>query len=316
MSRTQPRVGELAGDTQRVSPATKKPLTWRFRRYLGLVFIAPWLIAFLAFDLIPTVVAFYYSFTNWSVISPTTDFVGVDNYREMFYEDTLYWKSVRNTLYYTAISVPLGVAAAFILALMLNAEIRFQGLFRTLFYLPAVIPTVAAAIVWLWLFDTNRGLINYGLDLVGIDPVRWLTSPDWSKNALIIMSLWSIGSGMVIFLAGLQNIPVDLYEAAEIDGAGTLNRIVNITIPLMTPTIFFNLLLGMIGSFQVFNSAFILTGGGPVNSTLFYMLHLYNNAFSYSRMGYACAMAVLLFITVMAITIFINWTSRRWVFYS
>lgn len=316
MSRLAAKAGGPAGDALYASPATRTPLTWRFRRYLGFVFIAPWLIAFLAFDLIPTGAAFYYSFTDWSVLSPNTTFVGIDNYREMFSEDTLYWKSVRNTLYYTAISVPLGVVAAFILALMLNARIRFQGMFRTLFYLPAVIPTVAASIVWLWLFDTNRGLINYGLSLVGIDPVRWLTSPDWSKNALIIMSLWAIGSGMVIYLAGLQNIPVEFYEAAEIDGAGTLNKIFNITIPLMTPTIFFNLLLGMIGSFQVFNAAFILTEGGPINSTLFYMLHLYNNAFSYSRMGYACAMAVLLFVTVLMLTIFINWTSRRWVFYS
>lgn len=316
MSRSLRGVGSLAGDAGHASSAEKIPLTWRFRRYLGFVFIAPWLLAFLAFDLIPTGAAFYYSFTDWSVISPTTTFVGLDNYREMFREDRLYWQSVWNTLYYTAISVPLGVVAAFILALMLNARIRFQGLYRTLFYLPAVIPTVAASIVWLWLFDTRRGLINYGLGLVGLDPVRWLTSPDWSKNALIIMSLWTIGSGMVIYLAGLQNINPELYESAEIDGAGTLSKIFNITIPLMTPTIFFNLLLGMIGSFQVFNAAFILTGGGPVNSTLFYMLHIYNNAFTYSRMGYASAMAVLLFVTVLSLTVFINWTSRRWVFYS
>lgn len=304
------------GDDLSGSSPARIPLTWRFRKYVGFVFVAPWILSFLLFDLIPTGAAFYYSFTDWSVLSPNTTFVGLANYREMFTEDRLFWKSFTNTLYYTAFSVPLGVIAAFLLALMLNARIRFQGMFRTLFYLPAVVPTVAASIVWLWVFDTRRGILNYALDLVGLDPVRWLTSPDWSKPALVIMSLWTIGGGMVIYLAGLQGIPQDLYEAAEVDGAGTLSKLFNITIPLMTPTIFFNLLLGMIGSFQVFNTAFILTGGGPVNSTLFYMLHLYDNAFSFSRMGYACAMAVLLFLVVLALTVFINWTSKRWVFYS
>ena len=294
---------------------TRAPLTWRMRRYLGYVFIAPWLIAFLAFDLVPTLSAFYYSFTDWNVIAKRSNWIGLDNYREMFTDDRLYWKSVYNTLYYVAFSVPLGVVAGFVLALLLNTKVRFQGGFRTLFYLPAVVPTVAATMVWLWIFDTNNGILNWALGLVGIDPVRWLTSPDFSKPALIIMSLWSIGGGMVIYLAGLQNIPQDLYEAADVDGASGFSKLVNITIPLMTPTIFFNLLLGLIGSFQVFNAAFIMTGGGPVNSTRFYMLHLYEKAFQDSQMGYACAMAVLLFLVVLLITIFVNWTSKRWVFY-
>jgi len=301
----------------RVRPSSAAtPWTWRFRKYIGLVFISPWLVAFLAFDLIPTGAAFYYSFTDWSALSPESSYVGLANYREMFFNDRLFWQSFWNTLYYSVFAVPLGVIAAFALALMLNARIRFQGLFRTLFYLPAVVPTVAASIVWLWIFDTRRGILNYGLELVGLEPIRWLTSPDWSKDALIIMSLWTIGGGMVIYLAGLQGIPQDLYEAAAVDGAGTIRKLVNITIPLMTPTIFFNLLLGVIGSFQVFNSAFILTGGGPVNSTRFYMLHLYENAFGLSRMGYASAMAVMLFLVVLLITIFINWSSKRWVYYS
>lgn len=297
------------------APSTPKPLTWRFRKYLGFVFIAPWLIAFLAFDLIPTASAFYYSFTDWNVISKSSNWVGLENYREMFTGDRLFWPSVKNTLYYVAFAVPLGVVAGFLLALLLNSRIRFQGLFRTLFYLPAVVPTVAAIMIWLWIFDTNNGILNWALGLAGVDPIRWLTSPDYSKPALIIMSLWTIGGGMVIYLAGLQNIPEELYEAADIDGASGWNKTINITIPLMTPTIFFNLLLGLIGSFQVFNAAFIMTGGGPVNSTRFYMLHLYEKAFQDSQMGYACAMAVLLFIVVLAITIFVNWSSKRWVFY-
>jgi multiple sugar transport system permease protein len=286
------------------------------RKYLGLVFISPWLIAFLVFDLVPTASAFWYSFTDWNVIAKSSNWVGLENYRQMFNGgDRLYWKSVYNTLYYVGFAVPLGVVAGFILALLLNAKVRFQGMYRTLFYLPAVVPTVAATILWGWLFDTRKGLINYALGWVGLDPIRWLTSPDYSKQALIIMSLWSIGGSMVIYLAGLQNIPEDLYEAADVDGAGWISKTFRITIPLMTPTIFFNLLLGIIGSFQVFNAAFIMTGGGPVNSTRFYMLHLYEIAFRDSEMGYACAMAVVLFLTVLLLTIFVNWSSKRWVFY-
>jgi multiple sugar transport system permease protein len=298
-----------------ITPSTAKPLTWRMRKYLGFVFISPWLIAFLAFDLVPTASAFWYSFTDWNVISKSSNWVGLANYREMFEEDRLYWKAVWNTLYYVGFSVPLGVAAGFVLALMLNAKIHLQGMYRTLFYLPAVIPTVAATILWTWLFDTRRGLINWGLEQFGVDPIRWLTSPEHSKQALIIMSLWSVGGSMVIYLAGLQNIPQDLYEAADVDGASWLSKTFRITIPLMTPTIFFNLLLGIISSFQVFNAAFIMTGGGPVNSTRFYMLHLYEEAFRDSRMGYACAMAVVLFLVVLLVTIFVNWSSKRWVFY-
>lgn len=297
------------------APSTRTPITWRMRKYLGFVFIAPWLIGFLAFDLLPTISAFYYSFTDWNVIAKSSNWVGWANYREMFTGDRLFWPSVTNTLYYVAFAVPLGVVAGFILALLLNTKVKFQGLFRTLFYLPAVVPTVAATMVWLWIFDTRRGILNWVLSTVGVDSIRWLTSPEWSKPALIIMSLWSIGGGMVIYLAGLQNIPEELYEAADIDGASGLNKLFNITIPLMTPTIFFNLLLGLIGSFQVFNAAFIMTAGGPVNSTRFYMLHLYEKAFQQSQMGYACAMAVMLFLVVLAITIFVNWTSKRWVFY-
>jgi len=297
------------------APSTRTSLTWRLRKYLGFVFIAPWLIAFLAFDLIPTASAFYYSFTDWNVIAKTSNWVGLANYEKMFTGDRLFWPSVWNTLYYVAFAVPLGVIAGFLLALLLNTKVRFQGLFRTLFYLPAVVPSVAAIMVWLWIFNTNNGILNWFLGFFGIDPIRWLTSPDYSKPALIIMSLWTIGSGMVIYLAGLQNIPDDLYEAADIDGANAWNKLINITIPLMTPTIFFNLLLGLIGSFQIFNAAFIMTEGGPVNSTRFYMLHLYEKAFQQSQMGYASAMAVLLFVVVLLITIFVNWSSKRWVFY-
>lgn len=283
-------------------------------KYIGFVFVAPWVIAFLCFELIPTLAAFYYSFTDWSIVGQA-NFVGFANYIEMFTRDRMFGRSVGNTLYYVAFAVPLQVTLAFVLALLLNVKVRGQTFFRTMFYLPALIPSVAGAVVWIWIFDTNNGILNYFLGLFGAEPIRWLSSPQWSKPALILMSLWTIGSGMVIYLAGLQNIPQELYEAAEVDGANPIQKIFRITIPLMTPTIFFNLVLGIIASFQVFNSAFIMTGGGPVNSTLFYMLHIYENAFTHWRMGYASALSVVLFLFVLVLTIFVNQTSKRWVFY-
>ena len=286
----------------------------RFDRYVGYVFVAPWVIAFLCFELIPTVAAFGYSLTNWSVVGEAT-FIGFANYQEMFTRDRLFGLSLYNTLYYAIFSVPLTVTAGFLLAMLLNAKVRGQTVFRTLFYLPALIPTVAGAIVWLWIFDTRNGIFNFFITLFGGDPIRWLTSPAWSKPALIIMSLWTTGAGMVIYLAGLQNIPQELYEAAEVDGASGWHKLFRITIPLMTPTIFFNLLMGMINSFQVFNVAFVMTGGGPVNSTLFYMLHIYENAFTHWRMGYASALSVILFLLVLVLTLVVNRTSKRWVFY-
>ncbi|MBZ0292819.1 MAG: sugar ABC transporter permease [Anaerolineae bacterium] len=283
-------------------------------KYIGYVFVAPWVIAFLAFELVPTAAAFFFSLTDWSVVGDWS-FIGFANYIEMFTRDRLFWKSVGNTLYYVAFAVPLNVAVGFLLALLLNAKVRGQTVFRTMFYLPALIPSVAGAIVWIWIFDTNNGILNYILGTVGIEPIRWLTSPSWSKPALIIMSLWGLGAGMVIYLAGLQNIPQELYEAAEVDGANPIQKVFRITIPLMTPTIFFNLILGIIGSFQVFNSAFIMTNGGPIDSTLFYMLHIYENAFTHWRMGYASALSVVLFIFVLILTAIVNQTSKRWVFY-
>jgi len=283
-------------------------------KYIGYVFVAPWVIAFLCFELIPTAAAFFFSLTDWSVVGQW-NFIGFANYIEMFTRDRLFARSVGNTLYYVVFAVPLNVTMAFLLALLLNAKVRGQTFFRTMFYLPALIPSVAGAIVWIWIFDTNNGILNFFLSQLGIEPIRWLSSPQWSKPALIIMSLWSIGAGMVIYLAGLQNISEELYEAAEVDGANPLQRLIHITIPLMTPTIFFNLILGIISSFQVFNSAFIMTGGGPVNSTLFYMLHIYEQAFTHWKMGYASALSVVLFLFVLVLTLIVNRTSKRWVFY-
>lgn len=282
---------------------------------IGYLFISPWLVSFLFFDLIPIISGFYHSFTEWNTLG-TENFIGLANYQEALTRDPLFWKSVSNTFYFIAVSVPLGIGTAFVLALLLNAEIRGSAVYRTIFYLPSVVPTVAAVIVWIFIFETRRGILNYGLELIGLPAVRWLSDPQWAMPALIIMSLWTIGAAMIIFLAGLQGIPQELYEAAEVDGANPFQRLRRVTIPLMTPTIFFNLIMGLVAAFQAFNNAFIMTGGGPRNATLLYMLHLYNNAFSYFRMGYASALAVMLFIVVFGVTVLVYRTSDRWVYYS
>jgi len=300
----------------RAMTARPRSLRVRLRRWVGLVFIAPWIVAFVMFEAIPILSGFYHSFTDWSATGTATRFVGWANYREALTRDPLFQKSVYNTIYYIGFSVPLGILTAFILALLLNRPIRGTTLYRTIYYLPSVVPTVAASIVWIFIFETRRGILNFALELLGFPPIRWLSDPTWAKPALIIMSLWGIGSTMVIYLAGLQGIPQELYEAAEVDGATGWYKLIRITVPLMTPTIFFNLVMNLVSAFQVFNSAFIITGGGPFNSTLFYMLHLYNNAFRYFRMGYASALAVLLFLVVFGLTLFVYRTSDRWVYYS
>ncbi len=282
---------------------------------LGFVFIAPWLISFLAFDLMPILSGFYHSFTNWNALG-IAEFIGWANYQEALTRDPLFWVSVNRTLYFIAGSVPLGIFAAFALALLLNADVRGTGFYRTVYYLPSVVPTVAAVIVWIFIFETRRGILNFGLELLGLPTIRWLSDPNWAMPALIIMSLWTIGAAMIIFLAGLQGIPQELYEAAEVDGANGPQKLFGITVPLMTPTIFFNLIMGLVAAFQAFNNAFIMTAGGPRNATLLYMLHLYNNAFRYFRMGYASALAVMLFIVVFGITILVYRSSDRWVYYS
>ncbi|MEZ4559981.1 MAG: sugar ABC transporter permease [Caldilineaceae bacterium] len=303
-------------DVERVSPArstSTRKIKWS--NWLGYVFIAPWLVSFLFFDAIPIVSGFYHSFTKWNAMGEAK-WLGLANYEEALTRDPLFWKSVSNSLYFIGASVPLGIILAFFLALLLNANIRGQGAYRTIYYLPSVVPTVAAVIVWIFIFETRRGILNWGLELVGLPPVRWLSNPDAAMPALIIMSLWGFGATMIIFLAGLQGIPTELYEAAEVDGARLVQKLWKITVPLMTPTIFFTLIMNLVAAFQAFNNAFIMTGGGPNNATLLYMLHLYNNAFSFFRMGYASAMAVMLFIVVFGITVFVYRTSDRWVYYS
>ncbi|MFO7632915.1 MAG: sugar ABC transporter permease [Caldilinea sp.] len=296
---------------------TRSPRRRKLPRWLiGYVFISPWLIAFIAFEAYPILSGFYHSFTDWTATGKAERFVGLDNYVEAFTRDPLFWKAVSNTIYFIGVSVPLGIIAAFALAMMLNSKIGGSTIYRTIYYLPSVVPAVAAVIVWIFIFETRRGILNFGLELLGLPVIRWLSDPAWAMPALIIMSLWSIGASMIIFLAGLQGIPPELYEAAEVDGASGWHSLWRITVPLMTPTIFFNLVMSLVAAFQAFNNAFIMTNGGPNNATLLYMLHLYNNAFRYFRMGYASALAVVLFIIVFGLTLFVYRSSKRWVYYS
>jgi multiple sugar transport system permease protein len=278
------------------------------------LFVSPWLVGFLVFTIGPIIASLYFSFNDYAIIAPP-EWVGLANFRRLFAGDPLFWKSLWNTAYYVGIGVPLRIVFAFLLATLLNTEVRGRLFYRISYYMPSIIPGVASAVLWLILLNPRLGLINLVLGLFGIPSINWLGNPQWSKPALILMSLWGVGGSMVLYLAGLQGIPETLYEAADIDGASAWRKFWSVTIPLMTPTILYNLIMQIIGSFQVFGSAFIMTGGGPLNSTLFYMLHLYNFAFRFFKMGYASALAWVLFVIIILFTMLALRSSQTWVFY-
>ena len=278
------------------------------------LFLTPCILGLLIFEAGPVIASAVLSLMNWDLLSPPK-WVGLSNFREMLFGDKLIRLSMFNTVYYTFFGVPLQLVAALGAALLLNSRVRGIRLYRTAFYVPSVTPAVANAILWVLIFNPESGIANYVLSSLGLPTYRWLVDPPLAKPAFILMSLWGIGPTMVIFLAGLQGIPEYLYEAASIDGAGALRNFRHITIPMLTPTIFFNLIIGVIGSFQVFTSAYIMTGGGPANATLFYMLYLYRNAFQYLRMGYASTLAWFLFLVIALLTAVQFGAGRRWVFY-
>jgi multiple sugar transport system permease protein len=275
--------------------------------------ISPWLFGFLAFTAGPILASFFFSLTQYDVVRPPV-FRGLENYARML-GDPLIAKSLENTVYYAAISIPLSIVFSLLLAVLLNQKAWGNAAYRTAFYLPSIVPVVANAVLWIWLLQPQWGLVNYLLGLVGIKGPAWLASITWAKPALIMMAVWSSGTAMVIFLAGLQGIPEPFYEAASIDGANSVQKFFRITIPLLTPTIFFQIVMGIIGSFQVFTTAYIMTNGGPVNATLFFVLYLYRQAFVHLNMGYAAAMAWLLFLIVLALTIVQLRLAPRWVHY-
>lgn len=280
----------------------------------GYLFIGPWLVGFLAFTLGPFLASFLFSFTKWPILQPP-EWVGLHNYSRLFQSDPDFRIGLANTAFYVVFSVPGQLAIAFFVAMLLNQNVRGIPLFRTCFYLPSITAGVATAILWIWIFNPYYGLLNICLKALGIAGPNWLGSRQWAKPALILMSFWHIGGQMVIYLAGLQGVPEALYDAAEVDGAGWWGKTRHVTVPLMTPTILFNLVMGLIGSFHVFTSALIMTSGGPAKATLFYMLHLYRNAFVYFRMGYASALAWMLFIIVFVLTLVQLRLSDLWVYY-
>ncbi len=281
----------------------------------GFVGISPWLLGLVIFTVGPIVASLYLSLNDYEVVKPPV-FVGLENYRRLA-EDPLFWQALKVTATYVFTSVPLTISLAFAVALLMNQRLAFLGLFRTAYYMPNLVPAVASAILWIWIFNPEFGLLNGSLRSVGIsNPPLWLAHTKWALPALIVMSLWGVGGPMLIYLAGLQGIPTDLYEAAQIDGAGAWARFRHVTVPQMSPVIFFNLIMGIIGSWQVFTAGYIMTGGGPRYATLFYVLYLYNNAFRYFRMGYASALAWVLAVIILVFTLIVFRSSSAWVYYA
>jgi multiple sugar transport system permease protein len=304
----------------------------------GLLFASPYIVGFLAFTLYPFAASVYYSFCSFNAIDPPV-WTGLANYSQMVH-DTYLHTSLYNTFYYTLGSVPVGIAFSILLAVFLNQKLRGMATYRTIFFLPTIVPIVATSVLWLWVFNPESGLLNGILRQIGTETAiakfntfvdahglgrsvphlsipNWLSDKDWAMPSLILMSFWGVGGAVVIFLAGLAEVPQSLYEVAEIDGAGPIRKFWNVTLPMITPTILFNLVMGLIGAFQYFTQVYVMTAGlgGPANSTLVYALYLYQKAFNYLNMGYASAMGWMLFVVVLACTMGVMYSSKRWVHY-
>lgn len=278
-------------------------------------FISPWILGFIIFTVGPMLASLYFSFTEYDIVS-APKWIGLRNYINMF-QDELFWHSLGVTFKYAVVALPLGLIISYLMAVLLNQKIRGVNFWRTVYFLPSVIAGVAVALLWGRIFDPKFGILNPFLAHLGIKGPGWLADPQWAVPALVIMSLWSVGGNIIIYLAGLQGVPTDLYDAAKVDGATAWQRFRHVTLPMTTPVIFYNLILGLIGTFQYFTEVYVLTNGtgNPVRSTLFYNLYLYQNAFRYFHMGYASTMAWVLFIIVLGFTLLIFRSSDAWVYY-
>lgn len=313
------RIGEIA--MAAITPTTTVPrrrsATRRARQRLltGLLFISPWIIGFLAFQVYPFFASLYYSFTFYSILD-APKWIGFNNYTTLF-EDSRFRTALYNSSYYAVLAVPLGTITAILLALLLNSKVRGLSIFRTIFYLPSITPVVASAIVWLWMFNPRSGVVNYLLSVVGIPGPGWLGSPEWAKPALILMSLWGVGSAMLIYLAALQDVPRELLEAAELDGANRFRQFWHVTIPMISPVILFNIITGIIGAFQYFTEVHVMTGGSgsPAGATLMMSIYLWQTAFQFFKMGYAAAQAWVLFVIVIGFSTLLFRLSGRFVYY-
>ncbi len=280
----------------------------------GLFFISPWLIGLLLFYLYPIMSSLYYSFTDYNVLQPPT-WIGLGNYQAIF-KDPLFWTSLGNTFFIAVVGIPLYTVVDIAIAILLNVKAPGQPFFRAIVFLPTLIPVVVLSILWDRLLDPQNGLVNVGLRVVSINGPGWFADPSWVKPSFILMSLWGTGNAVVIYLAGLQDVDRALYEAADVDGANWWHKIRHITVPSLSPVILFNVILAIIASFQFFTQAFIITNGGPINSSLFYALYLYQNAFSYLHMGYASGLAWILLVITLALTLVVLRSSARWVYYA
>lgn len=279
----------------------------------GIAFTSPWIIGVIVFTIYPTIMSVYYSFTDYSMINDPVP-VGIQNYKDMITDD-VFIKALSNTLIFSSMALPFGMIISLILAILINQKIVMRSFFRTVFFLPSLVPLVALAILWNFLLRGNDGVLNTILEQFGINGPNWLGSTFWSKPALVLTGLWGCGQSVVIYLAGLQEVPRDYYDAARVDGANWYQQIWHITLPLISPVIYFNLIMGCIGTLQVFAVPFIMTAGGPMRSTLFYTMYLFDQAFRYLNMGYACAMAVILFLMIAGLTYFAHKLSKKHVHY-
>lgn len=280
----------------------------------GFIFIGPAFIGFLVLKLGPMIASLILSFADYPMVSAPV-FTGLANYIKLFSADPSFWDALKVTLTYALVATPLELILGLLVALLMNQNIPGIRVWRTIYYLPAVVSGVAVAMLWMWIFHSRFGLINLALQVVGIRGPAWLADPRWALGALILMSVWGVGGGMVINLAGLQGIPSELYEAASIDGATWWHKFWRVTVPMLSPVLFFNMVMGVINSFQYFTNAFVMTSGGPGRSTLFYNLYLYFNAFRYYKMGYASALAWVLFVIILFLTLLIFRSSPMWVYY-
>jgi len=276
--------------------------------------VSPWIFGFLAFTLGPMIYSLYISMTKWNMIS-APKFVGLANFKYMLTVDPLFWKTMSVTLIYTFTSVPLGLVVALGLAMLMKQKVRGIGIFRTLYYLPSVISGVAIAMLWAFLFNKSFGLVNAVFNALGIPSFGWFSDAKTALPTFVLVSFYSVGTTAIIMLAGLKDIPETYYESAQIDGAGKWGSFLHVTLPLLAPTLLFNLLMNLISGFQIFTEGLIITNGGPNNATLFFNLYLYQNAFAYSNMGYASSLAWVLFIITFAVSMIILRTSNRWVYY-
>jgi len=302
--------------TQTRRRATVRRMGTQERRNLrvGLFFISPWLVGLAIFYLYPIVASFYYSLTDYNVLQPPT-FTGLSNYQQIF-TDPVFWTALANTAFMVFVGIPVYTVVDIAVAILLNAKVPGQTLYRAIVFLPTLIPIVVLSILWEWILNPQTGLLNLSLRTFGITGPGWFGSPEWAKPGFVVMTLWTTGNAVVVYLAGLQAVDTTLYEAADVDGANWWYKIRHVTLPSLSPVILFNVILAMIASFQFFTQAFIITNGGPLNASMFYSLYLYQNAFSYYHMGYASGLAWILLVIALALTVLIMRSSARMVYYA